>query len=145
MKINLTVGIDQLQFGMLQKDVEKIYGAPNKQYTDEDDNVIYLYDEPKFRLTFYEEEDFKLGFIISAHKDLEINGFKVIGKTFEEAKTFLAMQKITEFTEETFDTYLNYFNEDNWLILQTEFGEITKIELGATFNAQDEFDWKFKK
>lgn len=145
MKINLTVGIDQLQFGMLQSDVEKIYGKPNKQYNDEDDNVIYLYDEPKFRLTFYEEEDFKLGFIISAHKDLEIAGFNVIGKSFEEAKTFLATQKITEFTEETFDTYLNFFNEDNWLILQTEFGEIVKVELGATFNAQDEFDWKYKK
>ena len=24
-------------------------------------------------------------------------------------------------------------------------GEIVKVELGATFNAQDEFDWKYKK
>jgi hypothetical protein len=42
MKINLKNGIDQLIFGW-QKDVTAIYGKPDRNYKDEDDNVIFAY------------------------------------------------------------------------------------------------------
>jgi hypothetical protein len=42
MKINLKNGIDQLIFGMKQKDVTAIYGKPDRNYKDEDDNVIFI-------------------------------------------------------------------------------------------------------
>ncbi len=145
MQIKLTEGIEQLQFGMLPKDVESIYGQPDKKYTDEDGNTIYLYFEQKWRLTFYEEENDKLGFIIGSHKDLNLLGVQIIGKKFDDIISSLTEKNISLFTEESFDTYLNYFNEDNWLILQTEYGEIVKCEIGAIINSKDEFDWKFKK
>ena len=44
---------------------------------------------------------------------------------------------------EEFDIAENHFNEENWLILQSEFGEVAKIELGAIINDDDEFVWKF--
>jgi len=56
----------------------------------------------------------------------------------------LALKGLTKFTQEDFDTFENYFNEDNWVILQTEFDEVVKVELGAIINDNDEFDWKFK-
>jgi hypothetical protein len=62
MKINLKNGIDQLIFGMKQKDVTAIYGKPDRNYKDEDDNVIFAYNNLKIRLTFYKEEEFKLGY-----------------------------------------------------------------------------------
>ena len=31
------------------------------------------------------------------------------------------------------------------MILQTEYEEVVKFEIGAIINAKDEFDWKFKK
>ena len=40
MKINLKSGIDKLLFGMKQNDVIAIYGKPDKNYKDEDDNLI---------------------------------------------------------------------------------------------------------
>ncbi|MEN9982019.1 MAG: hypothetical protein RL542_1806, partial [Bacteroidota bacterium] len=42
-------------------------------------------------------------------------------------------------------TFENYFNEENWIIFQTEFEEVVKFEIGAIINAKDEFDWKFGK
>ena len=63
MKINLKNGIDKLLFGMKQTDVTEIYGLPNKQFKDEDDNVIYVYNAKRVRLTFYEDEEFKLGIL----------------------------------------------------------------------------------
>ncbi|MBF2707777.1 hypothetical protein [Flavobacterium soyangense] len=145
MKINPKNGIDKLLFGMKQKDVTAIYGKPNRNYKDEDDNVIFAYNKLKMRLTFYKDEEFKLGYIVASSSDLELFGNKIIGKQISEVKKELAAKVITKFTQEDFDTFENYFNEDNWFILQTEFDEVVKFEIGAIINAKDEFDWKFGK
>ncbi|WP_432669926.1 hypothetical protein [Flavobacterium sp. SM2513] len=144
MKINLKNGIDKLLFGMLQKDVVAIYGKPTKSYKDEDENVILLYNDQKFRLTFYVEEDLKLGYIVSSNEDLQLEGQKIIGKTMEVVKKDLAPKGLKTWDEESFDTFENYFNEDFWMIVQTEFGYAVKVELGAIIK-NDEFEWKFKK
>lgn len=145
MKINLKNGIDKLLFGMKQNDIVALYGKPNRSYKDEDENSILVYNAPKMRLTFYQEEDLKLGYIVASSPDLELFGQKVIGKKIGEVKNHLASQGITKFTQEAFDTFENYFNEDHWFILQTEFDEVVKFEIGAIINAKDEFDWKFGK
>jgi hypothetical protein len=44
MKINLKSGIEQLLFGMKQNDVTAIYGKPDRNYKDEDDNVILVFE-----------------------------------------------------------------------------------------------------
>ena len=145
MKINLKNGIDKLLFGMKQNDVIALYGKPNRNYKDEDDNVIFAYNNLKMRLTFYLEEEFKMGYIVASSPDLELFGNKVIGKKISDVKKELASKGITKFSQEDFDTFENYFNEDHWIILQTEYDEVVKFEIGAIINAKDEFDWKFKK
>lgn len=145
MKINLKNGIDKLLFGMKQNDVIALYGKPNRNYKDEDGNLIFAYNRLKMRLTFYEEEEMKLGYIVASSPDLELLGTTILGKTINEVKKELATKGITKFTQEEFDTFENYFNEEHWFILQTEFDEVVKFELGAIINAKDEFDWKFKK
>ena len=143
MKINLKNGIDKLLFGMLQKDVIAIYGKPTKTYKDEEENVIFLYNEQKIRLTFYVEEDLKLGYIVSSNENLTVFDQKIIGKTIDTIKKELAPRGLKTWEEESFDTYENYFNEDFWIIVQTEFGFAVKVELGAIIK-NDEFEWKFK-
>ena len=143
MKINLKNGIDKLLFGMLQKDVVAIYGKPTKSYKDEDENVILLYNDQKFRLTFYLEEGLKLGYIVSSSDSLMLDEHRIIGKTMETIKKDLAPKGLKSWEEESFDTYENYFNEDYWMIVQTEFGFAVKVELGAII-VKDAFEWKFK-
>lgn len=145
MKINLKNGIDKLLFGMKQSDVIALYGKPTKQYKDDDENVVFLYNAQKLRLTFYMEEDFKLGYIIGSDTDLQVLDIKVIGRKIAEVKKDLAAKGLTKWTEEEFDTFENSFNEDNWVILQSEFGDVVKVEVGAIINDKDEFDWRFKK
>ena len=145
MKINLKNGIGELLFGMKQKDVTAICGKPTKEYKDEDGHQILVYNNLKMRLTFYHDEEFKLGYIVASSTALELFGNKIIGQKIEDVKKNLAVQKITKFTQEEFDTFENYFNEDNWIIFQTEFDEVVKFELGAINNDKDEFEWKFGK
>lgn len=141
MIIKLKNGIDNLLFGMKQKDVELLYGKPSKQYTDEEGNVICLYNRQKWSLTFYEDEAFRLGYIICSHTEAVILGKKIIGRNIEVVKNELPF---TSWTKEDFDTTENHFNESNWLILQSEYDDIIRVEMGAIINDNDEFDWKFK-
>lgn len=141
MKIIPKNGVDQLLFGMRQNHVEAIYGKPNKQFNDDDGNCIYLYYNEKLRLTFYEDEAFRLGYIITSNTDLTLLDKKVIGRNVEEIKSELPFKS---WEQEDFDSTENHFNESNWLILQSEFGIIIRVEIGAIIKDNDEFDWKFK-
>lgn len=141
MIINLKNGIDQLLFGMKQKDVEALYGKPSKQFKDDDGNVIYLYNDQKLRLTFYEDEDFRLGYIITSNAEVTVLNQKVIGEDIDKVKADLPF---TTWEIEEFDSTENHFNESNWLILQSEFNTIIRAEVGAIIKDNDEFDWKFK-
>ena len=143
MKINLKIGIDKVIFGMKQNDVTAIYGKPDRNYKDEDENVIFAYNNLKLRLTFYVEEDFKLGYMVASSPELELFGNKILNRKITDIKKDLVAKGITKFTQEEFDTFENYFNEENWFIFQTEFDEVVKFEIGAIINQKDEFDWKF--
>ena len=140
MKLNPKNGIDKLLFGMKQKDVEAHYGKPSKQFNDEDANIIYVYNTEKMRLTFYEDEGFRLGYIISSNPELTLLEKKVIGNNVEEVKQDLPFKT---WEQEDFDSTENHFNESNWLTLQSEYGIIIRVEIGANINDKDEFDWKF--
>lgn len=141
MVINLKHGVDKLLFGMKQKDVEALYGKPDKQFNDDDGNVICLYNQLKSSLTFYADEDFRLGYIICSHPDATILNEKVIGKNVESVKAHLGFKS---WGKDDIDITENHFNESNWLILQSEYNDITRVELGAIIKDNDEFDWKFK-
>ncbi|GEP51355.1 hypothetical protein FNO01nite_20270 [Flavobacterium noncentrifugens] len=128
---------------MKQKDVEGIFGKPDKNFKDDDQNVIYVYNQDKLRLTFYEDEDFKLGYLISSNPDLVLLDQKIIGAKPSEIKEVLISKGFKTWEQEDFDMTENHFNEANWIILQSEFGQIIKVELGAVINSKDELDWKF--
>jgi len=140
MTVNLKNGIDKLLFGMKQKDVELLYGKPSKQFNDEDGNVICLYNQQKWSLTFYEDEEFRLGYIICSYPNATILDKKIIGRNIEVVKNELPFKS---WTKEDFDTTENHFNESNWLILQSEYDDVIRVEIGAIINDKDEFDWKF--
>lgn len=142
MILNPKNGIDKLLFGMQQKDVEAIYGKPDKEFKDDDENIIYLYNKEKLRLTFYEDESFKLGYIISSNPELLLLDKEVIGRNCIELKTELPFKS---WEVEDFDSTENHFNESNWLTLQSEFGQVIRVEIGAIINDNDELEWKFKK
>ena len=144
MNLKAKFGIDTLIFGMKQQDVTSIYGSPSKKFVDEEENIIWLYDKQKLRLTFYMDEDFRLGYIICSNPDVSIGGQKILGQSVQELKHSLAAHGYKTWEEEDFDMAVNHFNEANWIILQAEFGEVVKVELGAIINDNDEFDWKFK-
>jgi hypothetical protein len=141
MKLNPKNGIDSLLFGMKQQDITALYGAPDKKFEDDDNNIIFLYNQQKLRLTFYEDEDFRLGYIITSNENVTLLDKKLIGCN---VKSLIADLPFKSWEKEEFDSTENHFNESNWLTLQSEFDVVIRIELGAIIKDNDEFDWKFK-
>ncbi|WP_396146559.1 hypothetical protein [Flavobacterium sp.] len=141
MIVNPKNGVDQLLFGMKQKDVIAIYGEPNKQFKDDDLNIIFLYNSQQLRITFYEDESMRLGYIITSYPEATVLGKKIMGREVAEVKNELPFKS---WEQEDFDSTENHFNESNWLVLQSEYGKIIRIEIGAIINDKDEFEWKFK-
>ncbi|MBD3583586.1 hypothetical protein [Flavobacterium selenitireducens] len=136
-------GIANLLFGMKISDVESAIGKSDLHFKDDDNNAIHVYNALKLRLTFYEDESYRFGYLISGNPELELGGQKLIGQTVENVKPLLPKAFKTWETER-FDLATNHFNEANWLILQEEFGTIAKVEMGAVFNDKDEVEWAFR-
>ena len=145
MKIIPKSGYEKLLFGMQQQDVTALYGKPQLVFEDEDNNSIALYYDLKVRLTFYEDEDFRLGYLIISHPEAVLYDHKVIGISVTTIVELLKKKGFANWEKEQYDSTINFFNEDFWLILQTEYDEVVKVEIGAVIKNQDEFDWKFKK
>lgn len=143
MNINPKNGVGELLFGMRQQHVVAVFGKPDKQFTDEDRNIIYLYNEHKVRLTFYEDEEFRLGYIVISDPQSTLYDKKVIGRKPKEIQEELPQKEFKTWEVAEEDGVVSYFNEDNWLMLIAEYDEIIKVEIGAIFNKNDEFDWRF--
>ena len=144
MEIKLKYGIDNLLFGMKEQDVTKILGKPDSSYKDEDENVIFVYNSRKLRLTFYKEEDYRLGYMTTSNPIIKLFNTTLIGKNWSEIYPVLEKNKIKSFESDIAEGIVSYFNEENWLFFHVDYNEIVKIELGAVFKEkEDDFDWKF--
>ena len=144
MEIKLKYVIDILLYGMKEHDVIKILGKPDSSYKDEDENVVFIYNSRKLRLTFYKEEDFRLGYMTTSNSMVKLFNTSLIGKNWSEVYPILEKNKVKYFESDTSEGILSYFNEENWLFFHLDYNEIVKIELGAVFKEkEDDFDWKF--
>ena len=143
MNLNLILkkGFSDIKFGLTTKAVESILGKPNLTFNDDDDNIIWLYNELKLRLTFYADEDFRMGYIICSHLNVKIFEDNILEKPIEEVINNMKKKGLSTWETEQFDSTFNYFNEDNWLVLQSEFGLVNKVELGVVQKNLDEFNW----
>lgn len=143
MNLNLTLkkGFSDLKFGLTTQAVETLLGKPDLSFDDEEFNIIWLYNELKLRLTFYADEDFKLGYIICSHLDLTVFDTQIINQSVSLILDLFKSKGIHTWEKEQFDTVFNYFNEDNWVVLITEFDVVNKVEIGVVQKNLDEFDW----
>lgn len=145
MKIHLKQGIDKLRFGMKPVEVEGLFGKPNREFVDSDDDndLIWEYTERNIRLTFYKNEALRLGYIRSSNPALTLNDSRIIDEKIEVLK--LQIDSKPEAWElEDYDTFTSYFLESKWLILNVEYERVSDLELGVPINNKGDYDWPIK-
>ncbi len=142
MELKPKEGIDNILFGCNKAYVEKQLGKPDKIYTDEEENIKYQYNANKLTLTFYKEAGFRLAYIQTSGKEMTLFGEKLMDEDIEKSLDFLEEKGLEDFKYEDYDSFETYTNEDNWLILNVEYGVVDEIEIGVIINDHDEYEWK---
>lgn len=143
MEIRPGIGIGDIIFGYKQPDITSLLGEPDKviAYKDDDQNeLIYLYNEQKVEVTFYKDQDHKLGYIRSANEALTYKGMPIIGQPIK----VVLKNVFGDFGDWEFEDYGSFevYNcDDNWVSLHVAYGVITDLELGVLFNDDDTYDW----
>jgi hypothetical protein len=135
-------GIDQLNFGLQAEEVVNILGKPSKIFVNSDDEneLNYEYNHLKLRLTFYGEEQGRLGYIRTANPKVTFKGQPIMGQTIEQL-TDEVFNELGDWEVENFDFFDVYLNEENWMVLNVEYNTVTDIELGVVVNEDEEYEW----
>ncbi len=143
MILKLKEGFDNVLFGCSMDFIEKKIGKPDKIYEDEEENKKYQYNKQKLTLTFYKEAGFRLAYIQTSNEKMEILGKKIIGEDIDAVLDFFESKNIEDFKYEDYDSFETYTNEDNWLVLNVEYGVVDEVEIGVIINDNDEYEWKY--
>ncbi len=144
MELKPKEGIDNLEFGLRVNDIERLLGNPDKKWTDVDDEseLLYQYDNLMLRLTFYNSEDGRLGYIRCSNPKLLYEGKNVIAEKLNKVKAQFSGITDNVWEIDDYDSFETHFNEDNWLTLDAEYQRIAGIEIGVPFLNDNEYDWK---
>ena len=143
MELKPKIGIDNLVFGMSQKDIVGILGEPNRtfQLDDFDDNeMVWEWNEKMLRLTFYKEENDRFGYLRTMHPDLNYNGKKILNLPPKFVKENI-FSELKQWDKNEFDFDTLYFNEQYWLNLTCQYGRVIELEMGVPFKNEEDYDW----
>ena len=144
MEIKLGIGLDNIIFGLTQGEIENILGKPDRVRMDEEYEEfepMLQFNSIKTRLTFYKNHRDKLGYIRSSNPDLNYKNKKIIGKSISEAFDIFDEIPKDNWQITEYDFWIEYFNEDWWIILRCDYSEVTQIEIGVPFKDEDEYNW----
>ncbi len=127
---------------MSRESAERIMGPSNRDILDTDDEnqLICEYSDAKITLSYYKNEDGKLGYIRSSNSELLINDLNVIDKDVNEVLTHVD-SNLYSWEEEEYELFKTYFHQDYWLTLNVEYNRVISIELGVPFRDDNHFDW----
>ena len=144
MEITPRKGIGEFTFGMTEADVIAKLGKPDKSYEEDDEDeeqLVYQYNKLKLRLTFYMEHGGRLGYIRSANPALTYQGKQLINKPIDTITEGVFASLVQTWKVEDYEFFVTYFTEEYWVVLNTEYDEVTDVELGVPFKNDEEYDW----
>jgi len=143
MEIKFKYGIGVLVFGMRQEEVLETIGEPDeiRQDNDTDSKFYFLYNDLQLRLTFYNNEKGKLGYIESSNPSIHIAGNLVINKKIEEVKNDIIKSRVTKWEKSEYHSFTTYYDEVNWLTFVVEYNKVISVELGVTFRDDENYLW----
>jgi hypothetical protein len=141
MEIKPEIGIGELKFGMKLAEVIKILGNPDSVKAEKDDEhrIIVVFNKHRLRLTFYENENGKLGYIISSNPNLTYNGINIINSNIDFTKKEVFGKIINKWEIENYESFISHFEEKYWLTLHSEFETVTIFELGVPYKNEEDY------
>ncbi|WP_034257681.1 hypothetical protein [Altibacter lentus] len=143
MKLKPKIGIDNLKFGMSRNEVVEILGEPSRVIIDpsNENDIILEWSDKLLRLTFYQNENDRFGYIRTKNPDLTYNGKKIINSKVDYVKKEVFGDLVKEWEVDDFKFLITHFDIDLWINLDEEYGIVTDFELGVPFLNDIDYDW----
>lgn len=142
MELKLGIGLDDLIFGATEAEVMALIGDPDRTFTNEDDDneLIYQFNSRKLRLSFYKNQDRKLGYIRCGNSKVTYNNQPLLGQPIKEL-TETTLKNITPWNIDSYEFFDVYFNEPNAITLNVEYEEVADLEFGVMLNQDETYKW----
>jgi hypothetical protein len=144
MEVKLGIGLGELKFGMKLPEVEDLLGRFDEHKIDKDDNnkLVYVFNEKKIRLTFYQSEKKRLGYIETSNPSVSFNGIQFFEKNIDFVKREIFGNNIKDWILDEYFSFKSHFNEEYYFSLHSEYEKTTNLELGVPFmNNSEEYKW----
>ena len=142
MELKPGIGLDNLIFGSTEADVMILIGDPDRTFTNEDDDneLIYQYNSRKLRLSFYKNQDRRLGYIRCGNNKVTYDNQPLLGQPIKEL-TETTLKTITPWNIDSYEFFDIYYNEANAITLNVEYEEVADLEFGVTVNKEGSINW----
>ena len=136
-------GINGIYFGMNEKDIVGILGAPTKRHFNNDECLLYLeYYSMSTKFKFDEDEDFKLTNIETSNKEASIFYKKIIGCEKKEVVELLNSKGYTNFEWEDYEYFDELYCYELSLWITFEYDKVTGFEFFPFIDDNDDgFLW----
>ncbi len=142
--INPRIGFSQLTFGMQQKEVLKLLGAPQEKFVDEENDLIFQYPEKGISLLCFDVEmDYRLSMIeLNKKSNSNLFGYEIFMMSLDKIKAMFHQKNIAFIRDDSINEkmgQLHFYCEE--LVLDFYFSLSKQLEdlmLGVPFNAKDQ-------
>jgi hypothetical protein len=141
MLIKLGCGIDNILFGMTEKEIVELIGLPDKVVIDGYNNRNLIYNRLRIILKIELENESRFGWLEIHNKQARWNN----ANPWElERKFFLELLSTSLNDSYSLDDYgemESYSFKENWIELQYEFGELASFNFGVNYYLNNEPLW----
>lgn len=145
--IEIGVGIDQIKFGMLKADVEKVLGKPDEidkeLYGENEEAVLesWHYDELDLSLGFDEDEDWKLITVAVSDSKYTLKDKALVGLKISEIIDVLNAMGYDEIELEEDEEISVLYLDDQSMKIWLENQVVTEVQWGPLFQDEDTIAW----
>lgn len=145
--IEIGVGIDQIKFGMLKADVEKVLGKPDdvdKELYGENEEAMlesWHYDALDLSLGFDEDEEWRLITIAVSDSKYSLNDKALVGLKISEIIDVLNGMGYDEIELEEDEEISVLYLDDQSMKIWLENQIVTEVQWGPLFQDEDTIAW----
>lgn len=132
MELKPYIGVDDLVFGLSEQEIRSRLGTPDlidEAWNDENE-LIYQYNEHKLRLSFYYEDNGQLSYIRCANESIRYNNHPIIGQNIKTIISDIFKIEDSNWEIEEYEFHQCYYSKKLNLSINVQYDSVTDIEIG---------------
>ena len=145
MECKIGIGIDNIIFGMSQKEIKNILGDPDRcSETEKENGIVYTYNDKMIKLKFDKNENSKLYSIEIHNQEILLFGQNIIDRSRNYIYNLLTANgyKNIEYTD--YDFFETLFCREIWTTFSFRFDRLISIEYSPLSNIDNIIIWPNK-